>query len=158
MTRLRIGLVQYDPAFRRHKRNVQHVDAMIATLQPGDVDILLLPEMTFTGYMFSNLEEIEPHLEIKDGASVKWAQQTAAHLRCYTLVGFPERCIESGKLYNALAVVDWHGQVQVSLGYIRNCSLAQSATVHLQKALSLRDRQNLGGRRRPIRKLPAHIA
>ena len=113
MTRLHIALLQYDPVFCCVEQNILHADSLIAGLQVGDIDVLLLPETAFTGYMWTDREEVEPYLETLDGPSVGWAKRTATRLRCYVLVGFPERSSDSSNAYNAMVVVNWQGQVQV---------------------------------------------
>lgn len=113
MTRLNIALVQYDPRFRDVQGNMQRVDKMIARLTPELVDILLLPEMAFTGYMFASRVEIDPFLESEDGPSISWAQRTAKRLQATILVGYPERDRISGNAFNSIAVVDYEGRLQV---------------------------------------------
>lgn len=113
MTRLNIALVQYDPQFRDVQGNMQRVDKMIARLTPELVDILLLPEMAFTGYMFASREEIDPFLESEDGPSISWAQRTAKRLQATILVGYPERDRISGNAFNSIVVVDYEGKLQV---------------------------------------------
>ena len=133
MVRLRLALVQYDAKLGQVQANIGRVDALIAKIQPNSIDVLLLPEMAFTGYMFDSREDIAPFLEMDGrGPSVTWARRIAERLRCYVLVGFPEsqRAAESdredresasqpgigdsvGNAFNALAVVDWQGHLQV---------------------------------------------
>jgi protein N-terminal amidase len=112
MSQCNIALVQYDPQFQQVKQNMEHVEKMIDHLTPELVDILLLPEMAFTGYMFSSLKEINPFLEDEVGPTITWAKKTAARLRCTILVGYPERAI-SGQAFNSVAIVDYNGQLQV---------------------------------------------
>ncbi|KAJ5495183.1 hypothetical protein N7539_000299 [Penicillium diatomitis] len=88
----------------------------------GDIDflrpdLLVLPELAFTGYNFTSREAIEPFLEqVGDGPSAQWAREIARRLHCKVCVGYPE--IEhssdgsgSPKYYNSLLVVDESGSV-----------------------------------------------
>ncbi|ORZ00419.1 carbon-nitrogen hydrolase [Syncephalastrum racemosum] len=78
---------------------------------PGDIDILVLPEMAFTGYKFENLDEIKPFLEdTETGPSVMWAKQQAVRLAAYVVVGYPE-VTSDGHYYNSLCFVDRQGQL-----------------------------------------------
>ena len=131
MVQLRLALVQYDAKLGQVQANIARVNALIAHIQPNAIDVLLLPEMAFTGYMFDSREDIAPFLEMHGrGPSVAWARRTAERLQCYVLVGFPEsqRAALFGDFdsasqpgigtsvdaaFNALAVVDWHGHLQV---------------------------------------------
>jgi len=87
---------------------------MIEYLTPELVDILLLPEMAFTGYIFANREEINPFLELEDGPSIVWAQKTAMRLQCAVIVGYPELDRQTGNAFNSIAVIDDKGHLQVS--------------------------------------------
>ncbi|EEH36897.2 N-terminal amidase [Paracoccidioides lutzii Pb01] len=57
----------------------------------GLLDVLVLPEMAFSGYNFPSLEAIRPCLESSEsGPTAKWAQSTARRLGCVVCVGYPE--------------------------------------------------------------------
>lgn len=141
MTRIKIALVQYDPHFRDLQGNMSRVDRMIERLTPEVVDILLLPEMAFTGYMFAGRDEIEPFLESEDGPSIVWAQRTARRLKCAVILGYPELDKATRKAFNSIAVIDDTGHLQVSQIQsclaLRSSSLLQNHPDNLQKALPL---------------------
>jgi protein N-terminal amidase len=48
---------------------------MLDSYEEGDFDILLLPEMTFTGYCFESKTDIEPFVEDVHGPSIQWAKE-----------------------------------------------------------------------------------
>ncbi|KAK9368178.1 carbon-nitrogen hydrolase [Lipomyces kononenkoae] len=55
-------------------------------------DILVLPELAFTGYGFPSRAAIAPYLEpTVRGITTKWAQRTARRIGCHVIVGYPER-------------------------------------------------------------------
>ncbi|KAI8388369.1 carbon-nitrogen hydrolase [Radiomyces spectabilis] len=91
------------------------VDTMLEKYQPGDMDVLVLPEMAFTGYVFKTLEEIAPYLEDPEhGPSVTWAKRQAIRLKCYVIVGYPETVTDasgSNVNYNSLCCVDPTGNL-----------------------------------------------
>ncbi|KAG2216081.1 hypothetical protein INT45_005839, partial [Circinella minor] len=75
--------------------------------EPKDIDLLVLPEMAFTGYVFKNRKEIEPFLEdSKTGLSVTWAKKQAIRFNSYVIVGYPEL-----PGYNSLCFIDPKGQL-----------------------------------------------
>ncbi|KAL4792358.1 carbon-nitrogen hydrolase [Aspergillus venezuelensis] len=84
-------------------------------VEDAKLDILVLPELIFTGYNFPSLESIKPYLEpAGKGPSAEWARKTAQRLGCKVCVGYPEiETDEQGneKFYNALLVVDEKGSV-----------------------------------------------
>ncbi|KAL1967670.1 hypothetical protein VTN77DRAFT_2927 [Rasamsonia byssochlamydoides] len=88
-------------------------------------DILVLPEMAFTGYNFPSLQAIKPYLEPQGrGPTAQWARETARHLKCKVCVGYPEISkaevrheapspseTEKEKYFNSLLVVDENGEI-----------------------------------------------
>lgn len=121
--KLRIACVQYDSRIGQVERNIQHVDRLLTALRPEDVDILLLPEMAFTGYVFASKDEVDPLVEDAKGPTVTWAAGVAQKLRCHVQVGFPERDHASGAFYNSAAIVTPGGAVQVGTNgsQMRSC-------------------------------------
>jgi protein N-terminal amidase len=60
-------------------------------LNPDSVDLLVLPEMALSGYMFSTPTSILPYLEpTTAGPTTKLAQSLAKRLRCHVVAGYPE--------------------------------------------------------------------
>lgn len=57
----------------------------------SNLDLLVLPELAFTGYNHPTLAAIAPYLEpTADGPSTRWAIRTATRLKCTVAVGYPE--------------------------------------------------------------------
>lgn len=99
------------------------------------IDLLVLPELAFTGYNHPSIAAIAPYLEpTADGPSTRWAIRTATRLKCTVAVGYPEAAApsspngdgggnwntaydshitanESTIAYNSLVFVDAKGQV-----------------------------------------------
>ncbi|BGP07946.1 hypothetical protein JCM10049v2_003791 [Rhodotorula toruloides] len=87
---LRVACVQFDPVFKKKAQNQKKAEGLIAGIQPGALDLLILPEMAFTGYCFSSREDIAPYVEeLKTGPTFRWARKTARKLGCYVIVGLP---------------------------------------------------------------------
>ncbi len=80
-------------------------------LRRGDVDVLLLPEMAFSGYCFQDRDEILPYCEDPvTGSTAAWCVVVARRLDCVVVAGFPERGA-AGQLFNSQLVVDRQGRV-----------------------------------------------
>ncbi|ORZ14116.1 carbon-nitrogen hydrolase [Absidia repens] len=89
-------------------------DQMLDRYQPGDIDILVLPELAFTGYVFESIDEIEPYLEDTcTGPSVSWAKKQATRLSCFVVVGYPEKYVDGEELirYNSQCFVNRQGEL-----------------------------------------------
>jgi protein N-terminal amidase len=109
---MNIGCVQFDPALGAHAANRARADALLDDISPGSLDLLILPEMAFTGYCFKDRAEIEPHCEHAErGATADWCRATARRLRCHVACGFPERG-DAGRLYNSMLLVDPDGATE----------------------------------------------
>ncbi|KAG0293964.1 Carbon-nitrogen hydrolase [Dissophora globulifera] len=115
---MKIVCVQFDPLLAQVQRNIDHVDKMIADLKPEDVDILVLPEMAFTGYVFSGKDHIRPYLEdAETGPSVQWAKAQAVRFNAYVQVGYPEKRIFNEEdqfheeFYNSICFVSPEGKL-----------------------------------------------
>ena len=56
-----------------------------------NIDLIVLPELAFTGYNHPSIAAIAPYLEpTADGPSTRWAIRTATRLKCTVAVGYPE--------------------------------------------------------------------
>ena len=61
------------------------------SLTPDAVDLIVLPEMALSGYMFSTATSILPYLEpTTSGPTTKLAQALATRLKCHVVAGYPE--------------------------------------------------------------------
>ncbi|KAI9239214.1 MAG: carbon-nitrogen hydrolase [Podila humilis] len=114
---MKIVCLQLEPQLGEVERNTKHATTMVSELKPKDVDVLVLPEMAFTGYVFTSKEHIEPYLEdAETGPSVQWAKIQAKRLNAHVVVGFPEKkkktAVEDDLVYyNSIAFVDPQGRL-----------------------------------------------
>ena len=104
--KLKIGIVQFCPIPRQIKKNLDICSSLISGLPK--LDILVFPEMCFTGYVFENKSDILPFA--KDSSSLEWAKTQAMKLKCYVAYGTPQE--SDSKLYNSLYLVNPKGELQ----------------------------------------------
>ncbi|KAK6606632.1 carbon-nitrogen family protein [Botrytis cinerea] len=114
---MRIACLQFDPQVGDVKNNFTKADAILAKAKPEDLDLLVLPEMAFSGYNFSSLEQITPYLEpTTSGVTSSWARTAALRHNCIVTVGYPEKVgdLSSGstnpKCYNSTVTMDKDGK------------------------------------------------
>ena len=50
---MRIALLQFNPELGKRTQNIARTDALLQAASPQDVDILVLPELAFTGTILS---------------------------------------------------------------------------------------------------------
>lgn len=114
--KLRIASVQLNPIIGQVEENVRRAtrildNALKATAKP---DLIIMPELSITGYNFKNREHITPYLELKGkGRTFQLSQQLAAKYHCHTLLGYPEKFpVANGfKIYNSAVLVAPSGQM-----------------------------------------------
>ncbi|GAB7362431.1 hypothetical protein MBLNU230_g2753t1 [Neophaeotheca triangularis] len=113
---MKVATLQFSPVLGDFKANIARANAILEASKPSKLDLIVLPELAFTGYNFSSLEHIEPHLEpTSSGPTTEWATSTAQRYKCYVTVGYPEKTTpdETGtsKNYNALVTVSPAGEI-----------------------------------------------
>ncbi|KAL8927952.1 MAG: hypothetical protein Q9208_002027 [Pyrenodesmia sp. 3 TL-2023] len=91
---MRIATLQFSPKLGLLEENIAHAESLLFSAPPAslhNLDLLVLPELAFTGYNHPSLRSIKPHLEPPiQGPSTQWALRTAARLQCLVTVGYPE--------------------------------------------------------------------
>ncbi|KAI1971255.1 hypothetical protein LOZ53_003449 [Ophidiomyces ophidiicola] len=125
---MKVATLQFSPTLGDVEGNIKRADAILDEASGRIIeglDLLVLPEMIFSGYNFSSLRTISPYLEpTAAGRSSAWARSTARHLGCVVCVGYPEICTtqsahvenqdyiqEGAKRFNSLLIVDDSGNV-----------------------------------------------
>lgn len=115
-------MLQLNPRIGYVKSNIERANAILKEHgflgeRAGHsklIDILVLPELAFTGYGFGSVSEVTPYLEEQGkGVSFQWAQQTSSKLGCYTVVGYPEVCASASAnkptIYNSAVMTSPDG-------------------------------------------------
>ncbi|KAI9726003.1 MAG: Carbon-nitrogen hydrolase [Cirrosporium novae-zelandiae] len=122
---MRLATLQFNPSPTTPRTtNIAHADALLTnhTSSLQNLDLLILPELAFTGYNHDSLKSIAPCLERSAGGpSAEWAKETARRLGCAVAVGYPEVEIkaqdgeqdgdEEERTYNSVVLVDKVGEV-----------------------------------------------
>ncbi|RFU72460.1 nitrilase cyanide hydratase and apolipo n-acyltransferase [Trichoderma arundinaceum] len=91
---MRIACLQFAPHVADVENNLNRADEVLNQADPNDLDLdlLVLPELAFTGYNFKSLTHISPYLEeSSSGISSLWARNTALKHDCTVVVGYPEK-------------------------------------------------------------------
>ncbi|KAI4177781.1 MAG: hypothetical protein LQ343_000245 [Gyalolechia ehrenbergii] len=90
---MRIATLQFSPKLGRVEENIARADSLLSSSSSSlhNLDLLVLPELAFTGYNHPSLKSITPYLEATaSGPSTQWAIRTAHRLQCLVTVGYPE--------------------------------------------------------------------
>lgn len=111
---MKIATLQFAPSLGKLGSNIDKANAILEASKPTKLDLLVLPELAFTGYNFPSLEAIKPFLEpTTAGPTTEWAVNTAKRLRCHVCVGYPEtdNSAETTTNYNSVVTVSPTGQI-----------------------------------------------
>ncbi|PVH78586.1 carbon-nitrogen hydrolase [Cadophora sp. DSE1049] len=114
---MRIGCLQFAPQVGDVDNNLNRADCVLSRSNPQDLDLLVLPEMAFSGYNFRSLQHISPFLEpTAAGITSLWARTTALKHNCIVAAGYPEKVDISKKwpanpeYYNSVIMVNAEGE------------------------------------------------
>ncbi|WFD33118.1 hypothetical protein MSPP1_004175 [Malassezia sp. CBS 17886] len=91
---MRVLGVQFDARPGAVAENAAKVEQLLQSASPGAADLVVLPEMALSGYVFESLEHVQPYLEspyADDSRTLDLCRAIAARLHCYVVAGFPER-------------------------------------------------------------------
>ncbi|BFZ59339.1 hypothetical protein YB2330_000347 [Saitoella coloradoensis] len=120
---LRIAILQFAPILGQLQRNITHATRLLESHFPTqsassssstrrNPDILILPELAFTGYNFPTPDDIKPFLEpTAAGATTTWAKGVARRWGMHVLAGYPELCSLTGTVYNSAVFMNPQGEV-----------------------------------------------
>ncbi|KAH9205970.1 carbon-nitrogen hydrolase [Leptodontidium sp. 2 PMI_412] len=110
-------LHQFAPQVGDIDNNLNRADAVLSKANPQNLDLLVLPELAFSGYNFKSLQHISPYLEpTTAGITSLWARTTALKYECVVTVGYPEKVDVTPKwpaspeYYNSAITVNADGE------------------------------------------------
>lgn len=98
---MKIGYLQFDPAFGQVDRNIGRVVALVKSVE---ADVLVLPELFNTGYLFTSKQEVIGLAEeIPGGRTAKALIAVAKEKGVHIVAGLAER--DDGRIYNSAVLV-----------------------------------------------------
>lgn len=105
---MRVGYYQFAPEFGAPSRNLERV---MDTLSGAKADIVVLPELAFTGYYFEDRAELQGLAEdLADSPTLAGVSRLCRDQGFHVITGFAER--RQGRLYNSALVVGPGGLLQ----------------------------------------------
>lgn len=114
---LKVLICQLNPKFKDVDYNTKRVDVSLSRYTAKDaLDVIVLPEMAFTGYCFKDKEDIKPFLEeAGKGKTFEFCSTLAIKLNCYVMCGYAELFIDQDSkkehMYNSAYVIDRKGEL-----------------------------------------------
>ncbi|KAH7318582.1 carbon-nitrogen hydrolase, partial [Stachybotrys elegans] len=114
---MKIGCLQFAPRVGDVDNNINRADAILDGSGVDELDLLVLPELAFSGYNFRSLQHISPFLEHQStGITSLWARNVALRLDCVVIAGYPEKVDLADQwpadpeYYNSAIVVNEDGE------------------------------------------------
>ncbi len=102
---MKAGFVQFEPVFGKVDDNLGKAESLI---RQGAADLLVLPELFNTGYLFSSLREVEELAEeIPGGKTTRRLCELARRSGSFLVAGLAER--EADRFYNSAVLVSPSG-------------------------------------------------
>ncbi|MHA1556783.1 MAG: nitrilase-related carbon-nitrogen hydrolase [Candidatus Heimdallarchaeota archaeon] len=106
---MKVGYIQFHPRFGEVDYNRTHSLELIH--QGADADLLVLPELCITGYLFEDKTELERLAEyIPEGKSTKAWIKIAKETNTYLVAGLCEKT-KDGKYYNSSVLIGPEGYI-----------------------------------------------
>jgi len=105
-----VGFAQFSPLRYHVEQNIASLKKLLAGVK---ADVLVLPELANSGYMYATPDELAPFAEEPDGHGpfLSALREIAGAIGGVIVTGFAEK--SAGRLYNSAAAVDFAGVIQV---------------------------------------------
>ena len=117
---MKLAAIQYRPPKGAPERARGELGALIDEAAAQGADLVVLPEMATTGYVWSSRDELRPHAEAADGPTAAWLREKALHHKLWLVCGYVEQALlaaylapdpkEVSRLYNSALVVNPQGE------------------------------------------------
>ncbi len=104
---MKVGFIQFTPVFGEISENIRKIELL---LEQTDADLIVLPELCNTGYLFISRQEAEAlGEEIPMGKTTEALCRAARRRNIHIIAGLVEK--EKGRLFNAAILVGPHGYI-----------------------------------------------
>lgn len=113
--KIKVAAAQIDPKLRQKESNLTKIMTFIRKAADNKANLIIFPECSLTGYIYTSREEALPFAETIPGASTEKIATLCRELETYAIFGLLER--DGDKLFNALA---WVGPQGFVAGYRKN--------------------------------------
>ena len=112
---IKIAAVQMEPRLMKPRENLESILNAIREAASNQANLIVFPECSLTGYIFSSRQEALPFAETIPGPSIEKLAPLCQELKVYVVFGLLEK--EGDGLFNAVALVGPRG---LMAGYRKN--------------------------------------
>jgi len=104
---VKAGFIQFEPIFGNVDENLKKAGRLI---KQANAELIVLPELSNTGYVFTSMEEVEALAEeIPGGKTTEFLCELARQNNSFIVSGLAEK--ENGRFYNSAVLVSPSGYV-----------------------------------------------
>jgi predicted amidohydrolase len=103
---MKVTAIQFRRGERTHAEALSELVELADEAGPGQ-DLIVLPEMAATGYIFADADAVAPWAEPADGPTFAALSAVAKRHHTWIVAGFPE--VDGGRLYNSALVINRDG-------------------------------------------------
>ena len=115
LNRIKIAAVQMAPRLMKIRENLESILSAVRKATDNQANLIVFPECSLTGYVFSSRQEALSFAETIPGPSTEKITSLCQELKVYVIFGLLEK--ESDRLFNAAAFVGPQGLIA---GYRKN--------------------------------------
>jgi len=106
---MKVGFLQFYPKLFHEKHNLNKICNLLSEVK---ADLIVLPELATSGYMFSSRKEIKPFTVAgKEGRIAEFFMKKSSEIGSALVVGFAER--HERKFYNSQMLVYPEGKIDI---------------------------------------------
>lgn len=115
---MKVGLVQYSPIWENPNETINKLENLVTMTDLTDVDLLIFPEMSLTGFTMNS----KIFAEEMDGISFIYFMKLARKLKKHIFAGIIER--DGKNIFNSLIHFDENGLIRIRYRKIHPFSFA----------------------------------
>lgn len=106
---MKVGFLQFKPEFGKPEDNTERVKNLLSGI---DFDLIVLPELSNSGYLFTNEDELKKLSEnIPDGYFTQTLKEISAQNNCFIVAGICE--VDHSNFYNSSVLIYPDGQIKL---------------------------------------------
>jgi len=113
--KIKIAAVQMDPKLMKLEENLTSMVSIVRKAAANQADLIVFPECSLTGYIFTSRQEALPFAETIPGSSTEKFVSLCRELKVHVIFGLLEK--DGDGLFNAVALVGPQGLIG---GYRKN--------------------------------------
>ncbi len=107
--KIKIAAAQMEPKLMETKENLENILSAVRKAADNQADLIVFPECSLSGYIFSSRQEALPFAETIPGSSTEKVISLCQELKVYVIFGLLEK--ENDRLFNAAAFLGPQGLI-----------------------------------------------